>query len=335
MTMREQSTHVDQSCLRWFAAVLISPFALWVALIIAVDPYGAFAFSPHWMRGEGRLYMSGGYMQEMRYIVPRLARDPTFDSAIIGNSSCQAISPETLNVELGGNWVNLCLGGAPTHEQAFALSAFLRHHAPPRAILWAIFPDTCSADPGPDFNAHVAFPIPLYVPSLVHFELLFNGEALRQAALQVLERLGRKAFLPAPALPESYYQNGEWNVFESLPYDLSTAARRARIYLPAANLNSLGASLNRPFPSHQNISGTVHLVPADTRKILVLMPFHGHVVPVAGSESDRRLSQCKDSLAKIAANVPNGYFVDFSAILRLPKTMRIGMTTCTCCGPGL
>jgi hypothetical protein len=284
-----------------FLATYAASLTLVGALIFCIDPYEAFTLSPRWGHGTGHLRMSKGYLQETRYLVPRLARNAAFDSAIVGSSVCQAASPNTLGGYLEGSWVNLCLGGATITEQAFALRVFLAHHSKPKTILWALFSDICLREPGPQFSQFASFPTPLYAPTPDHLGLLFNSEAVEQAWLQVRERF-ELGLLPAVDLPDSYYYDGDWDVFHSMPFDLSAKGIRSRIYSPAAEAGRsvLDRSLDAAFPRLSYIIRALDEAPPETRKLLVLMPMHRYAVPAEDSASGRRLAQCATELSDLA-----------------------------------
>jgi hypothetical protein len=178
---------------------------------------------------------------------------------------------------------------------------FFAHHSKPKTVLWALLFDVCLGEPGPEFSPYVSFPTPLYAPTPDHLGLLFNSEAVKQAWLQIRERFGLGS-LPAVDLPDSYYHDGDWDVFHSIPFDFSPSGIQSRIYTAAAETGRhvLDRSLDAAFPRLHHLVRALARAPTETRKLLVLMPMHRYAGPAEGSASARRLAQCATELSDIA-----------------------------------
>ena len=90
------------------------------ALVIAVDPYDSGRF--------GWLGIEGVSDESPRTANASRGRDPQFDSAVIGNSTGQLLSPAELSRATGARFVQLTVPGTGPREQIALLRWFARHH---------------------------------------------------------------------------------------------------------------------------------------------------------------------------------------------------------------
>lgn len=89
--------------------------------ILVLDPYQNVPFSPPLARAP--------VSTNQRFAYPALARNPNFDSAIIGTSTSRLLDPERLNKLLNAQFVNLAMNSATAYEQLRIHEVFARHHS--------------------------------------------------------------------------------------------------------------------------------------------------------------------------------------------------------------
>ena len=118
---------------RWLAAflgALALGAALVFAFVIAVDPYDSGRF--------GFLGIDGVSDVNPNTANASRARDPQFDSAIIGDSTAQLLKPSVLSSMTGARFVQLTVPGTGPREQLAILDFFVRHHARIGAVIIAV-----------------------------------------------------------------------------------------------------------------------------------------------------------------------------------------------------
>lgn len=140
----------------FIVAAIASLAALAVGLVL-LDPYDTGRLTPLGPKG-----MAEGPSWQVN---ASRARDPQFDSAIIGNSRAQMIEPAILDEATGSRFVNLSIQGAGPLELQLVLATFLRHHAAPRAIVIGVDEWWCR----PEQKRCDKFPYWLYAPGAVEY----------------------------------------------------------------------------------------------------------------------------------------------------------------------
>ena len=107
--------------LRWLAlASLVFGGGLYT-FILMVDPYQNVPFSPAFDRAP--------ISTNQRYAFPALARNPGFDSVIIGTSTLRLIDPARMSRLLDSPFVNLAMNSATAYEQTRIHALFMRARA--------------------------------------------------------------------------------------------------------------------------------------------------------------------------------------------------------------
>src|SRR4051794_27318645 len=155
---------------RWlatFAGTLAIGTAAIFALVLIVDPYDS-----------GRVGLLG--IHGVDDISPRTAnasraRDPQFDSAVIGNSTGQLLKPSELSRLTGLRFVQLTTPGTGPREQLAILDYFVRKHPAVGALVIVMDSAWCARDP----ELQHPFPFWLYGESDIGFVgRLFSSRAL-------------------------------------------------------------------------------------------------------------------------------------------------------------
>ena len=169
---------------RWlatFVATLGLAAALVSALILIVDPYDS---------GFGLLGIKGVDDASPRTANASRARDPQFDSAVIGNSTDSG-QPSELSQLTGARFVQLTTPGTGPREQLAMMDYFVRHH--PRVGALAITADAgwCLRDPA--LPQQHPFPFWLYGESRFDYVTrMFSSRALRHAGRRLMILAGRR-----------------------------------------------------------------------------------------------------------------------------------------------
>ncbi len=268
-------------------------------LILLVDPYDTVWFSA---------LHSGPIASNQRYSYPAIARDPQFDSAVLGTSTARLFEPRGLDAALGGRFVNLAMNSATAYEQARILEVFLRAHPAPRTVLFGLDAVWCVTGEHYVRLTTRSFPEWMYDDDpwndLWH---LFN--------LQALEDLGREVGYHLGFRPLRYGSDGYRNFLpDESEYDLARA--RTHLYAakppaPAApdHIARLRAEWN--YPTHPVLAGMLDSLPAATTKILVLPPLHRSHVGAPETVNGAHWDECKARLAALTSGQPNAHLLDF------------------------
>src|SRR5262245_2100645 len=140
---------------RWLAAflgALALGAAVVLAFVLAVEPYDSGRF--------GILGIRGVDDASPRTANASRARDPQFDSAVIGNSTGQLIKPAELSGLTGKRFVQLTVPGTGPREQLAIMDFFVRQHPQVGAIVIVTDASWCQRDPA--LRMQHPFPFWLY-----------------------------------------------------------------------------------------------------------------------------------------------------------------------------
>src|ERR1700744_2899544 len=175
-------------CLLTFLGAIALGAALIFGFLAAVDPYDSGRFG--WLGIQGTAATRTSTQKAGR------ARDPEFDSAIIGDSTAQRLMPAELSQATGLHFVQLAVQGGIPPEQLAVLDFFIRHHRRIGAIVLAADTPWCSHDA--DMPSEHPFPYWLYGDSTLDYARhTFSWRGIDHAIQRVLIGLGRQQRLPA------------------------------------------------------------------------------------------------------------------------------------------
>ena len=273
--------------------------------VLLVDPYDVLRFSLPLERGPAS--------QNQRYSYPALARDPQFDSLVIGNSTVAMLRPDKLNQVFGGRFVNLSINDGIAIEQARMLDLFARNHGRIETAIFGIDMAWCQVEA--DYRRASIWPFPQWLydadpwNDLVnHFDLPAVENAARQLAIAVGLR------------PPLYDLDG-YNPFLPPPEDYDLSRVRHKIYGDAGPRVrpvmeppvevSESELATWTFAAHDLMGDMLRALPDSARKELLIVPYHQFLQPQIGSRAAIRYRECKRRLANLAAAVPNGLVLDF------------------------
>ncbi len=274
--------------LKLFGITLIALPAAVYLLVLVLDPFDS-----------GRLtnYPVLGVVDES----PRTAnvsrgRDPSFNSAVIGNSRGQMLDPERLSHDTGLSFVQLTIPGTGPREQLTVLHWFVRNHREIGAVVLVADPVWCTRDPA--LPLPNPFPFWLYSDDASgYLSNIFETRSLTLAWRRTLMWLGlRKRSRP----------DGYWD------YEIG----RTRAYRPTIPVDFTPASLSaRPpeesFPANERLRTALADLAADVAVVVVAPPTFYSGLPAVGSPEADRLAQCKGSLSELARGRSRGDFLDF------------------------
>jgi hypothetical protein len=275
---------------RWlvtFAAALALGAAAVFAFVLIVDPYDS-----------GRVGLLG--IQGVRDASPRTAnasraRDPQFDSAVIGNSTGQLVKPEELSRLTGARFVQLTVPGTGPREQLAIMDFFLRRHPRPGALAITADASWCVRDPA--LPLQHPFPFWLYGESrLDYVGKLFSSRALRLTGQRLLIGLG----LRQRSAPDGYWD-----------YEKEGAGELAPVIEARHDGGPAPANVSEDFPGVARLGAAIAKLPADVPVVLFAPPAYAAALPRAGSLGAAEETACKTALRKLVAGRARSNFIDF------------------------
>jgi len=294
----------------WCAGSFFAVTALAALLLILFDPYHNIPFSPP----VERHYMDNN----QRYMYPALAREPAYDSAVLGTSAVRMLPPDRLNEGFGARFAYLALDAGTPWEQAQIAKLFFRHHPAPRTLIYGVDRNWCASPaPYPRLTRR-PFPPWMYDENPYNDLLyLFNGKSLEIATRQLRRYVGLDVsrydadgfedFLP----PDEEYDlhRARMNIYkQEEPIDLADLAARAENAAPGWP----GA-----FPDHELLRELLEATPEAAELIVVFPPHHAYFYLT----HKRRLDACKDSVARLVREArPGATVLDFMQVS--PLTAR-------------
>ena len=267
--------------------------------IVAVDPFAALPV--HWPFDRGPVDGNA------RYAFPSLAREPEFDSALFGTSTSRLLRPAALDAALGGRFVNLAMNSATAYEQTRLMQVFLAAHRAPRTVAIGVDSEWCvSAGGARRYGFDLVWPEWLYSGGpWAGYGSLFN--------LYALERAGR-AFAEWTGLaPRRYGRDGYTRfVPDESAYDAAKVAASIAAAGPWTPPEVLGADPAQwAMPGLELLRANLAAIPATTRKLLFLMPYHRSLLPLAPGPAHDLLAECKRRVTAMAKATANAAAFDF------------------------
>lgn len=284
--------------------------------ILLVDAYDTVWFSPPLEREP--------IGKNQRFSYPALARNPRFDSLILGTSSIRLLNPQELNPLLDASFANLAMNASTPYEQSQILALFVRHHPKIRYLLHGVDDFWCNPNHRiSQFNER-PFPEWMYDENRWNDLLyLFNSATIKQTWRQFRNTLGLRrptqgsdgytVFVP----PESRYDLKEVQV---KIYGDDPPHLKPDVEPPLEA--SQGQRASWTFPNLELLGEMLGSLPVDTTKVLILPPYHQFHLPAPGSLADAQHVECKERLTRLAAEVPNTTLIDF--MFRSPITLEDG-----------
>ncbi|MGB5832477.1 MAG: hypothetical protein WBG92_10860 [Thiohalocapsa sp.] len=284
----------------FFGALLV------FVLIVVIDPYDSIWFSPPIERVP--------VSNNQRFSYPSLARNPRFDSLVIGTSSVRLFRPARLDPILGSAFVNLAMDSATPFEQSEMLKLFARHHANIRYAFFGVDDDAyCHPDEPHARLTHRPFPPWLYDENRWNdLRYLFNTATVDMAWRQLLAILGLR--------PLRFGSDG---YTDFLPPESRYDLQRVRTALYGDQPPSIKPPIEPPeqvaaeekagwiYPNLDVLEAMLKLLPATTVKALILPPYHQSQLTVPGSRQAAVIESCKAQIVQLAETIGNTVVIDF------------------------
>lgn len=280
---------------RWFLALGLGIPALLYLGVLLVDPYDVIVFSPEIGRGVTA--------SNQRFAWPAMAREPGYDSAIIGTSTTRLLKPEELNRTTGGRFVNLSFNSGTAWEQAQILKLFARTHPRARTVIFGIDNIWCRVEKTTAKLTFRAFPEWMYDDNpwndLAHH---LNLKAVEEAGKQIGHLTGLK---PSERGPGGYHDflppRPEYDLARARKHIYGAGGPRApRPQVPPYAPTSAERS-GWTYASHAYMAEMLAALPPETLKILLVVPYHRNVQPAPGTKAAAQLAECKRRLVALAA----------------------------------
>lgn len=293
-------------------AVLAVAAVVYGAVLI-VDPYDTVFFSPPFNRAP--------VTTNQRFSFPALARKARFDSAIVGTSTTRMLRPEALDRTIGGSFVNLSMNSGTAWEQSQILKLFVRHHPRPRTMIFGIDIIWCQVEKESAKLTFRPFPPWMYDDNpwndLLH---LFDLKTLEQTGLQFAwltrihpePRHGLDGYTPLRPASEYDLVRARGHI-----YGDSKSTARAPVTPPYRPTPAERAAW--PYASHALLAEMLELLPPETTKVLLFVPYHAFNLPVPGSKTAAQWRECKRRITEMAARVPNAHVLDFMIPSRITR----------------
>jgi hypothetical protein len=257
------------------------------AVMIAIDPYDTGRF--------GLFAIDGVDDRNTQTATASRARDPRFDSAVIGNSTAQLINPADLSRATGLHFVQLYLTGGSAREQLAVLDFFLRNHRRVGALVIVADPFWCGhqrVEPRPGEFAYWIYGR----SSLAYAARLISWPAIEHVAQRISIGLG----LRQRNNPDGFFSYEDiW-----LPGTFRET-NRPRDPAPVAAAN------RGIFPDISLLDDVVKRLPADVSVVVIVPPtFHTTVAKPGTAEAAER-EACNAAMQRIVAGRPHSNFINY------------------------
>lgn len=283
----------------WCAGGFGVVIAVMVLLLVLFDPYHNIPFAPPFERH----YMENN----QRYMYPALARDPRFNSTVLGTSAVRMLPPDSLNKGFDANFSYLAFDAGTPWEQLEIAKLFFRHHPEAETVVYGVDRNWCAAPaPHPRLTRR-PFPPWMYDDNPYN-DLLYlaNGKSLEVATRQLRYYLrlditrydenGFEDFLP----PDEDYdlERAQENIYGAAgPRDLTAMAAE----------EGAGAADWR-FPDHDKFREFLTMTPEETRLVVVYPPHHAYFY----LKHRERFDACKQEITAIVRSLrPDATVLDF------------------------
>ncbi|MGE0483632.1 MAG: hypothetical protein AB7Q81_05805 [Gammaproteobacteria bacterium] len=294
-------------CRRLLLTALVLASVLY-AFILILDPYQNVPFSPALDRAP--------IATNQRFSYPAIARDPAFDSVVIGTSTSRLIDPSALGAATGARFANLAMNSATAYEQRRIYDLFLRHHPSPRFLVLGVDETWCNRAAEMERYTFRDFPEWMYDASRWNdVAYLFNDKALEDAVRMAELLLGQRE--------AKYRRDGYRDFTRDLPaWEARAVAARlhggATDEIPPLAMAPARAHPGWTYPRLNELRALLDATATATRILLVMPPLHARYL-AARAES---LAECKGRLGAMASVRPNLSVLDYMAVSALTSDDR-------------
>jgi hypothetical protein len=286
ITSSDDAIGWERSLWACLGALGISALLLWAAMIV-IDPYDSGKFG--WLGIEGVDDRTTFTAAASR------ARNPQFDSAVIGNSTAQMLDPAELSRATGLRFVQLYMTGARPLEELALLEFFLRHHRRVGALVIVADPFWCVHKPSePDGP----FPYWLYGESSIKYVVRLLS---RQSVEHAFQRLSIGFGWRERNDPSGYFS------YEDIwPPGTFHEVNRPRDPAPPAT-----AAERAMLPEVSRLDAAIKKLPADIPVVLVVPPTLYTTIAAPGTAAALDREACHAALKRTVAGRPNSNFINY------------------------
>lgn len=255
-------------------------------LILLVDPYQNVPFSLPLDRAP--------ISTNQRFTYPALARNPSFNSVIIGSSTVRLLNPKNLDTSIGARFANLAMNSATAYEQKRMHELFLRHHPGTDYVVIGIDDSWCRREAAYKKYTFRAFPEWMFNDnSWDDLLYMFNDKALENTVRLLEYVVGRRA--------AKYETNGYRNFTVDFGvYDPRVA--RARLYPhgapPTRRIPKIAPDSQHPdweFAAHDLLSTMLAASTGVKGTVMLFAPLHGDYL----ARSEALYRECKGRIVML------------------------------------
>jgi len=275
-------------CLKACIGTLAVGLFVVFGFMILVDPYDSGRF--------GLLGIDGMTDRNTTTATASRARDPNFDSAVIGNSTAQLLDPVELSRASGLKFVQLRVNGASPADELAVLEFFLHHHPHVRALAIITDPSWCAHDVAellPD-----PFPFWLYADSTLGYaERMLSWPAVEHAFQRLAIGLSLRK------------RNDPTGTFD--PSDIRPPGVLREINKPSDPRPAMTEADRNVFPEVARLDAVVSKLPANVGVVVVVPPTFARFVPQPGTVLAAEREACDATLRRIVAGRPHSNFINY------------------------
>ncbi len=277
-------------------------FTGFTVFFVIIDPYDILEFSPEFNRAPMVINQRFGY--------PSVARNPEYDSVVIGTSTARLFQPNVLNKELEANFAQLAMNSATTYEQFKIFEQFRKYRKHIKHVVFGVDDAWCSLF-NKKFEIYTSRPFPEWMyddNDWNDYPNHYTLKTMETALKQFLYLVGLR-----PAL---YSSNGYQNfLLDDSEYDIGRA--RELIYgskepkemplVPKEDNYSPNEREQLPLKALKYVQDMVNMVDDETEMTFVVVPFHFY------KAAERRpiVNECIRRIQRIASGHHKMTIVDF------------------------
>jgi len=270
-----------------FAASLVISGSVLFAFVVVMDPFSTGRLTPLTridMATTNRLYADAGRV-----------RDPSFDSAVFGDSTSVRIEPARLDEMTGRRFVMLGIEGTFWPEHLYLLRRFDRlHRDRPGALVVVVSDPWCIPTPRGGYE------VPRWLYEGTTLEYLAGITSL-DAVSASFQRLLIVLGLDQQGARRDGYDAAPW-----LPPGRDRMMREMQTMSPPTD----GPDPQLPFPSLDALDRDIAGLAPGHSVLMVFPPVYRMHLPQPGSTADQRFAACKARAHAVAAAHPHTAVLD-------------------------
>ncbi len=299
--------------LKRLIGITISALALLYLWVYLVDAYDIFLFSADASRSP--------VSSKRRHFNPGIARNPSFDSFIMGTSTVMLLKPQHLNQLLDAKIANLSLPAGSPYEQLRMAALFMEYHEKLNLIILSVDDVWCSIDGADKYidvnNKGLVEERQLqewrYGSSFWQQLPPLNRRIIKDTRRQLSNILGFRSFpYDADGYADFTRQFAEeWDQDEIHKNLYGTAETKIKQSLQAAVKVTEAEIKSWKFPDLIKLKNWLSSLPSSARKILLFPPHHYYGQAQAGSKNELSWNECKKRVTDMGQTVPQLTVVDF------------------------